>query len=137
MIVAKFLLLKSSCRCERWRRFTAPLELSRAAAKLDDDRLAGNGLEVLTQAYYARRDAVCRSEVYQEHVVLVVMDDPVQQRDELRLALHAEAALEDGVLKPRAEPAHYVEHAPPAFGIAYVIGDDVKMLVIHRVVKFG
>lgn len=106
---------------------------------LDDDRLSDNRLKILAQAGDPGHDLVGDTDIHDHHMVLLVMDQAVDQRDQLGVSLPAQPALEYRQLQPLAIAVHQPEQPAPALLIADVVDDDVEMFFhgIHRVLKLG
>ena len=62
-------------------------------------------------------------------MIVGMMDQAVEQRDQFSMASPVHPALEDGELKPFSIAVHDPEDAPPALRVADVVGHDVQMLV--------
>jgi hypothetical protein len=119
--------------CERSSVFPASHQRSRGTARLDDDWLARDRLEILAQAYHSGNDAISRSNVHEQHVIGLVMNDSVEQRNELGVTLLAQTALEHRKLQPFSIAIHDPENATPALRIADVIGHDIKVFFLHDI----
>ena len=63
---------------ERSLAISASPQRSRSAARLHNDGFAHDRLKILTQAYHSRHDAIGRTDVHEQHVVLRVMDHVVE-----------------------------------------------------------
>lgn len=72
-------------------------------------------------------------------MIVIMVDYPVEQRNELRVTLPREAALKYGKLQPVSEPLHDPEDPAPALRVRDVVCDEIKVLGRHaqRVVKLG
>lgn len=99
--------------------------------KSNDDWLADHWLVVLAQAYYSRHYTISETDIYQQNVILIVMDDAIEQCDQFRMSLLTQPTLEHRQLQPFAVAIHDVEDATPPFLIADVIGHDVEMFFLH------
>jgi len=82
-------------------------------------------------------DAVHRSQVEDEDVVIAMMDRFVQFGLDLHIAQAIQAALEDGVLEPFAVAFHDAEDLAPAFVVGDVVADDVEVFHAYLVTKLG
>jgi hypothetical protein len=126
---------------ERFMGNAVALDCSRPMGKkLNDHRFARHWLERLAQTDHPGYYSLHGPQVHSYQMIILMMDDAVEQRNQLRMLLRAQTALEDRELKPLAVAVHHSEHAPPAFGIADIVRNDVEMFLMehdHLVVKLG
>jgi hypothetical protein len=94
--------------------------------ELDND---ASGVEASVGAAESSDDAVAAAlggaQIYEEDLVLVVMDDAAELDAEVDEIRGGELTLEDGVLEVVAVAAHDFEDLAEAFVVGDVVGDEV------------
>lgn len=91
----------------------------------DDHRAALDRIICLPEADDARFHMVGWAYVHEDHVVVLVMDESIEQLHELCMTARGKSALEDGQLQPLAEAFHEAEYATPPSRIGNVVRDDI------------
>src|SRR5690606_4460667 len=118
---------------------TAPLACSRQT-KSDDDWLPLYGFEAgFSKTDYTGDHILRNADIHDEHMVLAMMNELVEQGHQLGMSPSRQPALEHGELKPFAIAVHYIVDGAPALRVTDVIGDDVQMIIHpnYRVMKPG
>lgn len=108
-------------------------------AASDDNRLTTDRLKCLAQTDHPGDHPIRRTEVHGKHVVLLMVEDTIKQRDQFSMPPGTEPALEHRQLQPLTMALHQAEHPSPALLVGDIIGDHVKVFFVHaqRVVKLG
>src|SRR5690606_13911977 len=114
-----------------WRRTRALADGRQTKLCLNDHRRTFYGPKILAQAYHSGHDPISRPDVHQQHVILIMMDDSVEEEHQFGLALRTHAALEHGVLEPFSVAVHDLEDASPSLRIGDIVSDDIEPLVMH------
>src|SRR5690625_4895948 len=84
----------------------------------------------LPEAGYFGADAVRRSKVHNDDMIVGVVDDLIERRRHFRVAPCRESALENRKLQPLAVAFHELEYGAPSLRVANVVGDDVQVLAV-------
>lgn len=91
-----------------------------------------------TQALNFGLNVLSHSQIHDEHMILIVLDDLIQCALQPDQPDSRQPALKNRKLKPFTIPLHDLENLSPALVVSYVIADDIQMVsVVHRVVKQG
>ena len=94
---------------------------------LDNHRFHGNGLKGFSQADHARVHRLRRPQIHHQHMVGAMMNQLIQRGDQFGVPLTVHAALKDRQLQPFSIALHRGVNRPPAFLIADVVGDQIKV----------
>ncbi|SFW35574.1 hypothetical protein SAMN05216414_12245 [Nitrosovibrio sp. Nv17] len=107
--------------------------------KLNDHGLSSYWGEHFPETDHPRHNLLGETKIKQHQMVIPMMNDPVEQCNQLGMALCCETALKDRQLEPFTVAVHQIVDPPPSFLISDVIGDYIKMFGVHGylVVKLG
>jgi hypothetical protein len=98
----------------------------------DDDRLPFNRGICLPETDDPGHDLVRKPDINENHVVVRMVNDAVQECNELGVTLDREAALKQRELQPLAKTLHDTEHTSPPLRVGDVVRHKIKVFFAHR-----
>ena len=108
------------------------------AATSDDYRIRRNRLKRQPQALNLRLDIRGNAQVHDQHMVLAMLDLPLQCSAQSHQAHLRQLALKYGKLQPFPIAFHDFEHLAPSSVAANIIADDIQVIVhAYLVMKQG
>jgi hypothetical protein len=111
-----------------------PLQRSRAGGEIPSND-GGPALKRrigLSQADDSGSDLARQSDIHENDVVIVMVNDAVKKGNEFRMTLRGQAAVKYRELQPLSKTLHESEHPAPPLRISDIVSDDVKVLLSHR-----
>src|SRR5699024_4355032 len=96
--------------------------------KLNDSGFTYDGFECgFAQTDDAWFDAVCRAQIHEDDVVMVMVDDAVQKCNQFGVFLSRQSALKDGQLQPFSVAVHDAKYPAPTFWVGNVVSHCIQM----------